>query len=290
MIACLLANKYNLRGVISGVSQVCVYNKVILGFTDSPMPENHYPSYKIPKSVLADLAFAALLGRKRRFRAHAVRMMLGIQPPPRVLDEENMPCAGPGIITMNHYHSQALWPPWLASAISALVPVDIHWVMAAGWTDPRRWLDRYKRALSGWVLTRLARVYRFSTMPPMPPSPDEVAQRTASIMRLMSYVRSHPQTLVGMAPEGGDQPGAVLNLPPSGFGKLALAFSRMDIPFYPVGVYEEEGNFYLRFGPSYRLDVEPGLSREQQDLLARRRVMDHIAVCLPARLRGEFTV
>lgn len=254
------------------------------------MLESPYPRYIIPKPVLADLVFAGLFGRKRRFRAHALRMMQGIQPPPRVLGEENIPRAGPGIITMNHYHSPALWPPWLAAAISAVVPGDVHWVMAAGWTDPRRWLDPYKRSFSGWALGRVAKVYGFTTMPPMPPSLDEVAERAASVMRLMSYVRSHRQTLIGMAPEGGDQPEAVLTLPPSGSGKLALAFSRTGFTFYPVGVYEDEGCFFMRFGTPYRLEIDTGEPRDQQDLLARRVVMKHIAACLPERLRGEFTV
>jgi hypothetical protein len=238
---------------------------------------------------LIDLALAGLFCRKRQFRTHALRMMTGIHPSLRVVGEEFLPRSGPGVITVNHYNSPTFWTPWFPAAISAMVPVDINWTMSEAWTYPGRRFGRFYRSLSQWMLTRVAGVYGFNSMPPMPPAPGEVTRRSAAVARLMSYVRAQPKTLIGMAPEGGDQPGAVLSLPPSGFGKLALAFSRLDLLFFPVGAYEEDGCFCIRFGQPYRLYIVQCESRDQLDVLARRTVMDKIAGCLPVRLRGEFS-
>jgi hypothetical protein len=252
------------------------------------MLEPRVTRYVIPFTAMADLVIAGLVGGKRRFRAHALKMIAGTHPPLRVLGEEYVPCEGPGLITVNHYHSPAFWTPWFTAAISALVPVDIHWVIAEAWTYPGQRLGGLKRSLSRWILTHVARVYGFTSMPPMPPAADEVLRRSAAIKRLMNYARCHPQAFIGIAPEGGDQPGAVLKLPPCGFGKLALTFSHMGILFYPAGVYEENGVLFLHFGPPYRLEIEKDTRRDQLDLVARRLVMKKIAACLPNRLRGEF--
>ena len=236
----------------------------------------------MPNAVYADLVFAALTGQRRRFKAHADTMVGGIQPPLQVLGEEYIPRDGPGVITVNHYSRPGFWTPWFPAAISAAVPAEIYWTMTSAWTYPGQRWGRLYRWLSSQVLARVARVYGFNSMPPMPPAPDEIGQRAAAVTRLMRYARANPRALIGLAPEGGDQPGGVLGMPPSGFGRLALALAGRGMPFYPVGAYEEEGCFYLRFGAPYRL--EGGA----EDGWAVTHIMGRIAGCLPERLRGGF--
>jgi hypothetical protein len=246
------------------------------------------PRYVVPKTVLADLALAGLTGQRRQFRTHALRMVPGIYPPLKVLGTENIPQVGPGVITVNHYFRPGFWSVWFPAAISAAVPTDITWTMTDAFTYPGRRFGGLYRAASHWALTRVARVYSFIGMPPMPPAPGELAQRAAAVQRLIACARANPQVLLGMAPEGGDQPGGILTLPPPGFGKLALALARLGLRFYPLGAYEEDGCFFLRFGAPYLLEIEPGAEHAQVDYLARWQVAQAIARCLPERLRGKF--
>jgi hypothetical protein len=133
--------------------------------------------------------------------------------------------------------------------------------------------------------------------------PEEAAQRAAAVQRLARYLREHPAALAGLAPEGGDQPGGVLGMPPPGFGRLAGMLAGRGIPFYPVGAYEEDGRFVVRFGPAYWLPAAgvpaagmpaagmpaAEVPRAAQDAAIRRQVMTAIAALLPERLRGEFS-
>lgn len=247
------------------------------------------PQYALPRRLVADLAAAALLGRRRSFATHA-RWMLrdGLRPALRVAGAEHIPAHGPGAITVNHYYRPDFFAPWIPAAISAQVGEEIYWTMTNALTYPGKHFAGARRWLSHLALVRVARTYGFNGMPPMPPSPTEVAERAAAVQRLVAHVRAHPQALVGLAPEGGDQPGGVLSLPPDGFGRLALSLARRKMPFYPAGVYEEDGCLWVRFGAPYCLEQSETGDRFAADLAARKAVMTHIAECLPARLRGEF--
>ncbi len=248
-----------------------------------------YPHYSVPKMIYLDLAVAAVLGQRRRFRAHAERMMGGEHPPLQVLGTENIPQNGPGVITMNHYFRPGFWPPWFAAAITVSVPVDIYWTMASALTFPGERLRKMKRWVSGLVLELVASIYGFNSMPPMPPEDNEIVQRAAAVSRLVRYIRANPNGLVAMAPEGGDQPEGVLNYPPKGFGRLAMALARSGMPFYPVGVWEEGNCFFLRFGAPYLLENRASPENpDEVDLWAARQVMLRIAECLPGRLQGIF--
>jgi hypothetical protein len=206
----------------------------------------------------------------------------------RVFGDMNIPQKGPGVITCNHYYRPGFWSPWFPAAISAKVPVDIYWIMTNAFTYPGRWSGKLRRMISQWYLGEIARIYEFNGMPPMPPSPGEANQRAASIRKLMDMVRKNPFLMVGIAPEGGDQPGGILAFPPEGFGRLALALTDRGMPFYPVGAFEENGYLNLVFGKPFRLVIPQGVDRKSADRLASVQVMDAIAACLPERLRGPF--
>jgi hypothetical protein len=244
--------------------------------------------YKIPLSVWRDLAWAFLVRRHRSFRADARRTLANLRPPMRVLGEEHVPLAGPALLTLNHYWAPGFWAPWIALAVSSRVPVEIYWTMAAALTFPGWRFHRLLRWGSEPLLHGVARVYRFNTMPPMPPDPQEMAERAVSVRRIIQHAREHPDAIIALAPEGGDQEGGKLTLGPEGAGRLVLALAGRGMPVYPVGVYEEDGCLTLHFGAPYRLVVDTSIPRGEQDLHARRVMMQAIADLLPERLRGSL--
>lgn len=257
-------------------------------FESPRMPISRFPTYPFPATSLFNLALSVLTGRKRSFRVDACQMISTLRPAPVIEGREYIPQSGPGVITSNHYSRPGFWAPWFTAAITAAVDQDIYWTMTDALTYPDRSFSATRRKLANWMLIRVARTYHFNSMPPMPPAPGEVFQRAASVKRLLGYARANPRALLALAPEGGDQPGGVLHLPPDGFGRLALALAKLNMPFYPVGVYESEGCLQLRFGAPYYLPMDDFSNRHAADLMARQLVMRAIAACLPDYLRGEF--
>jgi hypothetical protein len=246
------------------------------------------PRYHLSSSVILPLAGAWISGAKRSFGVDARRLLRGVCPPLRVWGKENIPLYGPGLITINHYWSPTFWAPWLPIAVSALVPGDVFWTMTDAFTYPGQRLGNIRRSLSHLLLTRIAAVYGFNTMPPMPPNPAEIADRARSVQRLIDYARSHPGALIGLAPEGYDRPGGILDLPPEGAGRLALILAGQDRQVYPVGAFEEDGEYQIRFGQPYHLAIKNTHDRKEADYQARVQITKAIAQCLPERLAGKF--
>ncbi len=82
----------------------------------------------------------------------------------------------------------------------------------------------------------------------MPPRPGDVKARARSVRRALAFAKAHPQAILGLAPEGGDQPGGVVDWPPAGAGRFVLLLAEQGFPILPVGCFEEAGEFCLRFG------------------------------------------
>lgn len=248
------------------------------------------PRYDIPLSIYLALAAAALAGRRRSFREEARRMVASLKPPLRVSGIKNIPQSGPCVITVNHYWNPRFFSPWLAAVVSSQIPVDIYWTMANAWTyPPGNRLGRLFTPVTRWAFNRVARVYEFNPMPPMPPRPGDVHERAAAVQRMIAYARRNPYGIIGLAPEGGDQPGGVLGMPPAGTGRLALALAKKGMAFVPVGIYEEAGVLTVSFGQSYCLDLAELDSRIENDRRAREVIMRAIARCVPEVLRGQFS-
>lgn len=242
----------------------------------------------IPWKVVAPLILAALLGKKRPFHKDAQACIGLLQPPLQVFGTENIPPTGPYLLTINHYTRPGLDAWWMALAASSALPVEIHWITAEAWayTDPLRSL--LFTPVTRWAFRRVEAVYGFTPMPPIPPRPHETLARARAVRQALEYARRTPQAVIGLAPEGGDSPGAVLGTPPSGVGRFISHLAEQGLHILPVGVYEAGGCFCLRFGLLYDLELVSDLARDKRDRLVSWIVMSHIARLLPQRLQGAF--
>jgi hypothetical protein len=247
------------------------------------------PGYSYPPVIVLRLAGSILIGDRWSFRRDAIAFTKGIQPPVEILGSENIPLSGPCLITFNHYHRPGFSAWWMALALAACLPVEIHFVMTSELTYPGKWYSLPGRFVSRLLLKRIARIYGFTTTPPMPPRTQDVEARAQSVRRVLEYARNHPQAVIGLAPEGGDQPGGILSLPPAGSGRFISLLAKMGCQILPVGMYEERGRFCLNFGKACRLPAPGGKSPNEKDRQVARMIMQKIAVQLPERLRGDFS-
>ncbi len=248
----------------------------------------YYPQYSYPREVIVGLVRDILLNRPRSFREDARAAIAQLDPPLNLLGAENLPRAGACVLTVNHYFRPGFNAWWFALALSAVLPGNIHWIMTGELTFPHKWYAPVGMAVSRLILKKIAHTYGFTTMPPMPPRPGDVEARAASIRAVLEHSRSDPDLILGLAPEGGDQPGGLLTLPTSGAGRFALLLAASGRKFVPVGAFEADGRFCLHFGQAYDLEIQERLSSEAKDQTAARIMMNKIAPLIPAPLRGEF--
>ncbi len=248
----------------------------------------NYPDYSYPSGLWASVARDILLLRRRDFHRDAKACIAKLDPPLNVLGKENIPGHGPCVVTVNHYHRAGFGAQWIALAIAALVPVHMHWVMTGEFMYQGKWYRPIGSLGSRILLERIARIYGFTTMPPMPPRPKDVELRAASVRAVLEYVTHEKEPVLGLAPEGHDPPSGVLARPASGLGRFGLLLSKAGLKFLPVGAYEAEGVFHLHFGESYELSLPHDLPADERDEQAVQIIMKNIAWRLPLHLRGEF--
>ncbi len=247
-----------------------------------------YPLYSYPFRLMPGLLANILFGGRRSFRQDGLACIERLKPPLRIMGAENIPQEGPCLITFNHYYRPGFSAWWMALALAATVPGDIHFVMTSELTFPGKWYASLGMAGSRWLLGRFGRIYQFTTMPPMPPRPGDVERRARAVRRALGFARTHPQAILGLAPEGGDQPGGKVTMPPSGAGRFLLLLAGLGFPLLPVGCFEENGELCLHFGVSYRLSVPGGLNLDEKDRRAARVAMSAIASLVPEQLRGNI--
>ncbi len=248
-----------------------------------------YPSILGPglRAVVSSMFTRTNSWPRRSFRRDVIPLVARFKPPAQVLGEEFIPKGGPCLLLNNHYYRPGFDTWHRCMAISAVVPVEVYWIITSALTYPGKTRGSIMEPLSRWVLARLARAYGFCGMPPMPPRPRDTQARAESVRRVVNYIRNAPQAFIGLAPEGRDILTGKLDWPPPGAGRFVLQLAKMGLKLVPVGAYEE-GRLWLNFGPAFELEVPPGLPRDDMDRCASRQVMEHIARLLPERLRGEF--
>jgi hypothetical protein len=227
-------------------------------------------------------------GGHRSFHRDGQDCIEQLKPPLLVLGAENIPQTGPCLITFNHYYRPGFNAWWMALGLAAVVPVDMHFVMTGALTYPGKWYAPLGEAGSRWLLRRLSKIYGFTTMPPMPPRPRDMAARARSVRETLKFAHQHPQAILGLAPEGGDQPGGMLTLPVSGAGRFMLLLAAAGFSLVPMGVYEKDGKLCLNFGKTYELVLPYGLPADEKDRAAAEIVMCRIAAQIPECLRGLF--
>jgi 1-acyl-sn-glycerol-3-phosphate acyltransferase len=238
---------------------------------------NQTPDYRVPRRLVANAIWAALVMQPRSF-AHDSRWALeGLYPPLRLLGKENIPYQSPCLVACNHYSRPGFDAWWIAMAISAAVAAnrapeadpEIQWVMTGAWTFPEsRWKRRYITPLTRWAFRRVARAYGFVSMPPMPPSPEEVEERAAAVLRTVRLARHAAKTggMIGLAPEGQDNPEGLDHLP-SGVGRFIALLVQAGLPVLPSGVAEQDGRLQVSFGPVFTPQI-PSRKSLQDDQVA----------------------
>ena len=244
--------------------------------------------YPLPWRLGLTALVAVARGRSRSFRHDASPCLQRAGFPLSILGSEQIPTHGPRVLTANHYHRVGFGAWWIALAISATVPAEVRWSMTAAWTEDGTQRSALLARLSRRIFPRVAGVYGFDAMPPMPPRAYEVAARAAGVRAVLRAARAQPPPIIGLTPEGQDHAGGGLMRPHPGVGRFMLHLADLGHPFQAVGVYEEAGALCLSFGEPYRLAVAPGQRSAATDRAAAEIVMRALAAQLPSGLRGEF--
>ena len=246
------------------------------------------PSYPVPWELLFHISIALVFDQRRSFGEDARSSVAKLNPRLQIFGEENIPPTGPCLVTMNHYSRPGFGAWWMALAVSAALPYEVLWTVTAAWTYHDRLRAQVVTPLTRWLFLRIARVYGFINMPPMPPDPSETMRRAQAVRAVIAYVRKVDRAVIGMAPEGMDFPVGKLGLPPAGAGRFMLHLSNYGMVILPVGVFETDEHLCIQFGPRYHLEVAFDLTNHERDRMASWIVMNHIARLLPANLRGQY--
>jgi hypothetical protein len=225
-----------------------------------------------------------MLARKHRsFRADSIRFLRSL--PIRYAGPEP-DASGQTLFLVNHYSRPGI-PAWVGPmAVAARLSAEMHWAMTSAWTYPDPARSRLVTPFTEWALARLATVYGFTTMPPMPPHPEDMLRRVTAVRRILKIARaSHPA--IGLVPEGMDSPDGRLMDPPPGVGRFIGHIAQEGYVWIPVGVWRDDSKIHVRFGASFVMDPIMGES-PQPDRFIAHQVMAQIATLLPSEMRGSF--
>lgn len=245
------------------------------------------PSYPTLTPTTISIAWSLVLGRRRSFLADAQAYVSRLRPP---LEQHGTPLCHSAqgcVVTANHYHSRTFRSWWIALALTACLGEEIHWVMSDAWTYPDPLRSRLITPLTRRVFRRLARIYGFTSMPPMPPRREEIERRALAVRAVLAYVRHAHRPLLGLIPEGSDSPDGSLMRPPSGVGRFLLLLVRAGLAIQPAGIYEQGGVVHLQWGAPIESLPASG-SIDERDRCAADTIMKAIAACLPSFLRGAY--
>ncbi len=250
------------------------------------MPEKVYPTYPIPLSTASRILLAGVGNQKRSFHEDGRKMIKPVQV--KISGDVWIPTHGRVLLTINHFYRIGFGIWWAIAAVSANVEKEICWIMTSNWTYPGQRREKILRPLSHFIFDKIASIYGFITIPPMPPHPSQIAERALAVRKVMAFVRQTDHPIIGLSPEGMDFPLGRLGNPPPGSGRFVYHLVKQDLVIVPVGIYEEENFLRLNFGPHYRLCLDENLNSRDLDSNASRIVMGNIAALLPQQLRGEF--
>jgi 1-acyl-sn-glycerol-3-phosphate acyltransferase len=243
------------------------------------------PRYRYPAKVTSFIVRDLFLRRRRSFLRDATDLSAGIDRF-RIVGR---PPAGPDplLFLVNHYSRPGFRAWWISIALGSAAGRELHWPMTSAWTFPGIVGAHLITPLTEWALARIAHLYGFTLMPPMPPRLQDLAARADSVRRFLRTARASRPPLA-MAPEGMDSPDGRLMQPPAGAGRFIAHLAAAGYALAPVGAYEDGDAFCLRFGPAFRLPAAPP-DPDARDRETVRIVMHSIAGLLPVSLRGIYS-
>jgi 1-acyl-sn-glycerol-3-phosphate acyltransferase len=251
--------------------------------------EEQVVQYGLPWRLAPRVVGAALVLRRRSFARDALRAMERPLAPMEVRGAEHIPRQGPCLVACNHYTRPGFDAWWLVLAVSAVTAShraagadpEIHWLMTGAWRfEGSPWRARLLTPATRWAFARVARVYGFVTMPPMPPTPQEMEARAVAVRRTLRLARRAAAEggMIGLAPEGRDT-AERLGEPPDGVGRLMAHLTRLGLPVLPVGVGEVAGCLQISVGPAFVPEVPA--HRAARDQAVSGQVMAAISEQVP---------
>ena len=239
------------------------------------------PEYRYPRRIMLSILRDFIIGNARAFRSDSAHLAKGVSRMEIVGDK---PCgAGPFLFLINHYSHRGFRAWWIAIALTAAAGRDLHWPMTAAWTFPDPLRSRIVTPAAVWALARIARMYGFTLMPPMPPRAKDAAARADAVRRILRLARREKPS-IGMAPEGMDSPDGRLTAPPAGAGRFIALLVEAGYTPVPVGIYEEGDALRLRFGKPFAIPKTAGGDPDLYDRGIRLLVMKKIGELLPEDL------
>jgi 1-acyl-sn-glycerol-3-phosphate acyltransferase len=238
-----------------------------------------YPAYPSVNATAFKTIIARLLHRKRSLRSDSLALCAKVSPPIHYTGLENLPAHGPLLLTANHYSRPGFSTSWIAGGISAVLPMEVTWIMSDEWLFEGNRFAFILRPLMRFVLYSITLSYGFLPMPTMVQGYSTLQERSAGVRGVIQYLRAHPDAVLGLTPEGMDVPGGGLGLPPSGAGRFIYHLNQMGLPILPISVCEKDGCLQIHFGRPFSL-INAEISPSEVDLAVRRTVMRQISQLL----------
>ena len=235
------------------------------------------PDYHVPRRLLLAIGWSLVTGGRRSVLADAQRAFADRRPQVEFRGTGNIPPEAACLVVCNHYARPGFSAWWIGMGVNAAfagrraagADIDIRWVMSSAWTFPEDPLKAtFLTPITRIVYTRLAKLYGFVSMPPMPPAPHEVKERAAAVLRAVRMARAGKDKgiLVGLSPEGQDF-GMYLGVPPEGVGEFISLLVAAGLPVLPVGVFEEGEELVISVGEAFVPDIR-GDKRERDSQVA----------------------
>ncbi len=167
------------------------------------------PSYRYPPWATLSIAAGVLAGQRRSLARDARRLASGISSlritgePQSLLSDNGRSLGARGLLlTFNHFSRPGFRVWWVAIAMASALGRDSHWVMSTAWTY-HDWLRSHLLTpISTWLFRRIAHVYGFTSMPPMPPRAWEASARAIAVREVLAWARREAQPVIVLAPEG----------------------------------------------------------------------------------------
>ncbi len=246
-----------------------------------------YPRYPTITPTTLGMAVSILLGRKRGFLTDAISMVAELEPPLHVIGQVPDLSGTAWLVLVNHYHRPGFIAWWIPVSITAVLRREVHWIMTAAWRWVDRWSMPWLTRLISYMLRRAARIYGFTSMPPMPPLEMEAQARAHAVRKVLQYIDSTPDAIIGLAPEGRDSAIGGLIPPPLGVGRFACQLAKRRMRLLPTGVFEAGGSLCLQIGSPMNLPEIEGTPAERDQKMSDV-LMHAIARCVPEHMRGAY--